>query len=225
MNSKQLNTPSRRSWRDRITYAASGIASLLLCTLWIDAQRATNQLIFYDWEHPYRTFDYGSLSFNALSDSLAIERFVYRDSAKDEIDAAAKGSWRWSFLRLGYASETDMIQNTSAPGGPLPGESAVERKAFGFIYYNMVDETNPTIRTKIERWGMPWWFLITLVSSPWLITVTTDSRRWIIHRTRSRRLAAGLCPKCSYNRTGLGETDPCPECGTERGTERGTNLS
>jgi len=53
---------------------------------------------------------------------------------------------------------------------------------------------------------LPLWFPLILVTIPTALA-------WRLDTLATRRAKLGACPTCSYSRTGLAPSAPCPECG------------
>lgn len=77
----------------------------------------------------------------------------------------------------------------------------------GFERFGPIGRNGPE-----ENWSIPMWFIAGLLAT------TATWLHWPAWR-RSRRVAAGRCVKCKYERAGLGTDTACPECG-ERPTKQ-----
>jgi hypothetical protein len=66
----------------------------------------------------------------------------------------------------------------------------------------------PSIRDRYlpRSFGLPLWPLFAAAFIPTCVWWTRDIRSW--------RRRPGQCPACGYDRRGLGEGSPCPECGS-----------
>jgi len=71
------------------------------------------------------------------------------------------------------------------------------RPAWGFEYY-----------AQDSYWSarFPLWL-------PFLLVAIPTALAWRLDTLATRRARVGMCPKCSYPRTGLAPSSPCPECG------------
>ena len=97
-------------------------------------------------------------------------------------------------------------------GLPLPPSGKVLSPKFGWDHW------------AISRPRIVWWFvqerptLETVVEVPlWMPIVVTLLASAVASRLdllAARRARVGMCPKCSYPRTGLAPSSPCPECGS-----------
>ncbi|HEX2837806.1 MAG TPA: hypothetical protein VHN77_06725 [Phycisphaerales bacterium] len=48
---------------------------------------------------------------------------------------------------------------------------------------------------------------------PFVLAALPTAFAWRLDTLATRRAKLGACPTCSYPRTGLGPSSPCPECG------------
>ena len=91
--------------------------------------------------------------------------------------------------------------------------------------YVYSDFRSPSLGTNVGRTKMPfgWWFRYQQDASGqylyiplWFLAVVSGSvttNAWRLDTLARRRVRAGLCPKCNYDRTGLAPGAVCPECG------------
>jgi hypothetical protein len=80
------------------------------------------------------------------------------------------------------------------------------------ISLRLIGQPTPSVTlftvTPVARFvAVPLW----LVSGPLLLMTAIA---WRLDTLARRRAHAGSCPKCGYDRTGIGDDVICPECGT-----------
>ena len=76
----------------------------------------------------------------------------------------------------------------------------------------------------LPKRGMMWWFdnagsdPIRIIVVPFWVPAAAcliaSALAWRLDTLATRRAKLGMCPKCSYSRTGLAASAPCPECGS-----------
>lgn len=59
--------------------------------------------------------------------------------------------------------------------------------------------------SRVTAIHVPHWLLIAAFASPWFLHAR--------HSRTRRRVRAGLCPRCGYDRAGHSAAQACPECG------------
>ena len=105
----------------------------------------------------------------------------------------------WGILAGGIT-----VERHSAPGGaPLPAQWMSGRTPYHMGWNGGVSE-NP-----------PWWWGLFVPLWPFaVVSAICTAAAWRLDTLARRRARLNLCPKCSYDRTGLAPGAFCPECGS-----------
>ncbi len=83
-----------------------------------------------------------------------------------------------------------------------------------------VELRSGTLPGKAIAWGFGEWhfgsnFTFTIPFwTPALAALVASALAWRLDTLATRRAKLGACPTCSYPRTGLAPSAPCPECGS-----------
>ncbi|HEX2838323.1 MAG TPA: hypothetical protein VHN77_09380 [Phycisphaerales bacterium] len=82
----------------------------------------------------------------------------------------------------------------------------------GFMFYLRQSDIEwlPSLLTGTNGYilSVPLWLPFVLITLPTALA-------WRLDTIATRRAKLGACPTCSYPRTGLAPSSPCPECGKE----------
>lgn len=102
------------------------------------------------------------------------------------------------------------------PPLPLHSRFAIASSACAILFAALLIADEVCKRTslpRVEQWpfiGTPLTFLpLPLLAATMIFGVTSAALR----RHRSRTLAPSACVWCDYDRAGLADSAPCPECG------------
>lgn len=87
---------------------------------------------------------------------------------------------------------------------------ALARHIFHRTPYGLALETDSLIASKIQEHGVTGAFIP--VWMPWLIAIGASIWFFRDHQREKMRRIIGRCPACGYDRSGLPQSAPCPEC-------------
>jgi len=105
-----------------------------------------------------------------------------------------------AFIQLEFErSERWPVGSLQGPAAYLLHKESTHLPFWSYADWDVVTPTQKVHLMRLAIWGSHW--LITLALPSW----------WLIRRSRSKRLARGLCPRCGYDLRA--SKDRCPECG------------
>ncbi|HEX2838132.1 MAG TPA: hypothetical protein VHN77_08405 [Phycisphaerales bacterium] len=120
----------------------------------------------------------------------------------------------WIWTKKGATHYTVVIiRNGRAEVNHWPDQASPPLRA------GPVEFTSGTVPTKSVNLGLGEWqfgrFIGIIVPfwMPALASLVLSGFAWRLDTLATRRAKLGACPKCSYPRTGLAPSAPCPECG------------
>ncbi|HZW11369.1 MAG TPA: hypothetical protein VFF69_15805 [Phycisphaerales bacterium] len=141
-------------------------------------------------------------------------------------ELAEPREWSWGAMAIGLAISWAFFTTLLlryANRSRLSNDDLVTRVA-RIVFAGTAVETAALIpidvmirrRTECYCWSGSFWALI--LSGAVGIVVAGPAIFLPLLARRPRRRPEGLCHRCAYNRSGLGPSAPCPECGTTPGS-------